>query len=353
MDWMRQLRSWLVARTPCASVVVAGARGSIPREPGTRMLVTADALHGTVGGGNLEYKAIELARGMLAGEGARIAQYRFPLGPSLGQCCGGATWLVMERFLPQDAAAALAMLDELDAALAGHPPALLATWLDGSAHPRVFSRRDAGCAEGVAGPLPARHRAAALALVEDAQAGALMADGVLLERVAPPAFEVVLFGAGHVGRALARVLGELPVTLTWVDSREAEFPQETAGNVRKLLTEDPEDEVARAAPGTAFLVMTHSHALDQDLCERILRRGDFAYLGLIGSGPKRARFEQRFAARGLDAALVARMTCPIGIRGVAGKEPGVIAVAVAAQLMQLRAATASAPQAAAKGAALA
>jgi xanthine dehydrogenase accessory factor len=353
MEWMRQLRAWLAAGTPCVSVVVAGVRGSIPREPGTRMLVSADAMHGTVGGGNLEFKALELARGMLAGEGARIAQYRFPLGPSLGQCCGGATWLVMERFLPQDAAAGLAMLDDLDAALAGHPPALLATWLDGGERPRVFSRRDAGCADGVAGPLPAQHRAAALALLEDAQAGALMADGVLLERVAPPAFEVMLFGAGHVGRALARVLGELPVSLTWVDSREAEFPADAAGNVRKRLADDPQDEVARAAPGTAFLVMTHSHALDQDLCERILRRGDFAYLGLIGSGTKRARFEQRFAARGLDAALVARMTCPIGIPGVTGKEPGVIAVAVAAQLMQLRAARPAATPRAVPGAALA
>ena len=352
MEWMRQLRAWLGEGTSCVSVVVAGVRGSIPREPGTRMLVSADAMHGTVGGGNLEYKAIELARGMLAGEGARIAQYRFPLGPSLGQCCGGATWLVMERFLPHEAAAGLAMLDELDAGLAGHPPALLATWLDGTQRPRVFSRRDAGCADGVAGSLPARHRAAALALVGGAQAGALMADDVLLERIAPPAFEVVLFGAGHVGRALARVLGELPVSLTWVDSREAEFPPDAAANVRTRLTQDPEDEVARAAAGTAFLVMTHSHALDQDLCERILRRGDFAYLGLIGSGTKRARFEQRFAARSLDAGLVGRMTCPIGVPGVTGKEPGVIAVAVAAQLMQLRGARASLAPPAPRGATL-
>ena len=98
----------------------------------------------------------------------------------------------------------------------------------------------------------------------------------------------------------------------------------------------PHAAVDEAPPGSAFLVMTHSHALDLELCGRVLRRADFAYLGLIGSMSKRRRFEKRLRASGLAAGLIERMVCPIGIDGLKSKHPGAIAVAVAAQLLQTR-----------------
>ena len=245
-------------------VTVASTRGSVPREAGTKMIVTVDAVHGTIGGGHLEYQAIGIARAQLGGDAQSArAMRRFPLGASLGQCCGGIVELLFEP---------------------------------------IF-----GSAE------------------------------LFAERVRGSGFTAVLFGAGHVGRALVRVLAELPCRIVWVDEREAEFPRDVPPNARVLCTDAPEEAIDEAPPGAYFLVMTHSHALDERLAERILQRGDYAYFGLIGSQPKRRAFEKRLARRGMPAERLATMTCPIGIAGVKGKEPGVIAIAVAAQLLGVRA----------------
>jgi xanthine dehydrogenase accessory factor len=149
-------------------------------------------------------------------------------------------------------------------------------------------------------------------------------------------FSIVLFGAGHVGRALVRTLTGVPCRITWVDERASEFPGALPAHVRTVVTDAPDEEVDAALPGSYFLVMTHSHALDQALAERILRRDDFAFFGLIGSATKRRLFERRMAERGVPKDRFARMTCPIGVRGITGKEPAVIALAVAAQLLQVR-----------------
>ena len=143
----------------------------------------------------------------------------------------------------------------------------------------------------------------------------------------------MLFGAGHVGRALVQVLAALPCRVTWVDARESEFPISVPDNVTVVATDMPEAEVAAAPRGAYFLVMTHSHPLDQTLAEAILRRGDFAYFGLIGSISKRRQFERRMSQRGFSEASFKDMTCPIGVPGITGKEPSTIAVAVAAAIV--------------------
>lgn len=232
-------------------VEVQGAKGSVPREDGTRMLVTADAVVGTIGGGHLELQAIATARSGFTGERA------IALGPSLGQCCGGVLSL---RFAP---------LSEV------------ADW-----------------------PAPA------------------------------PRFRLQLYGAGHVGRAIAKLLADLDCDVTWIDEREAEFPLEASPpHVERRCVDAVETEVASAAPGSAFLILTHRHDLDLAITRAVLKRGDFAFCGLIGSATKRARFEHRLQAEGLDCS---RLTCPIGIPGIEGKEPAVIAVGVVAQLLSLR-----------------
>lgn len=169
----------------------------------------------------------------------------------------------------------------------------------------------------------------------------------------PPRFRLQLHGAGHVGRAVATLLATLPCTVDWFDARDDGFPTLTTldspwpAHIRRHEGDTPEAEVARAAPGGFFLVMTHEHALDLRLVEAIVRRGDFAWCGVIGSATKRARFAARLRARGHAEALVARIACPVGIAGIAGKEPAVIAAAIVAQL--LLAATA-APASSAAGA---
>jgi xanthine dehydrogenase accessory factor len=152
-----------------------------------------------------------------------------------------------------------------------------------------------------------------------------------------PLFHLQLFGAGHVGRAIVRLLVDLPCQVQWIDEREAEFPAgPEPGHIQRVCSDTPAAEVAAAPTGAHFLVLTHSHELDLAITRAVLERGDFAYLGLIGSATKRARFEHRLLERGVLPALLQRMVCPIGVPGISGKEPEVLALAVVAQLLQVQ-----------------
>jgi xanthine dehydrogenase accessory factor len=340
IDWLKALNRPRTERRGCILVTVAETRGSVPREAGAKMVVAEDAAFGTIGGGQLEHEALNVAREMLAGERCAAAAQlrRFNLGPSLGQCCGGSARILFEPVSEQPEPWQAALRDLAER----REPAVLVTALGDCAAGKIVVR-----AEGVIGALsdPRRHTEAvhaARAMLETADAGVRLEDdenggALLLEPIRFAALHVVLFGAGHVGKALVRVLGELPCRVAWIDARDEQFPREVPPNVSIECTEMPQYAVARAPSGAAFLVMTHSHALDFTLCEKILRRNDFSYLGLIGSATKRAKFVRRFKARGLADDVIARMVCPIGLPGLPGKHPGEIAVAVAAQLLMLHA----------------
>jgi xanthine dehydrogenase accessory factor len=229
------------------------------------MLVGALEVWGTIGGGHLEFKAIDTAREMLHGGEVAAREEHYALGPSLGQCCGGAVTLRHARL----------------------GQAELARW-------------------------PATQ----------------------------PLFHLQLHGAGHVGRAIATLLAKVDVVVDWIDERDAPFPTELdghgtwPGHIRRVGVDAVEDEVRHAPPRAHYLVLTHNHDLDLRITEAILRRGDFRYLGLIGSKTKRQRFVHRFEQRGIAAESIRRMICPIGVEGIASKSPEVIAVAVVAQLLQ-------------------
>ena len=149
-----------------------------------------------------------------------------------------------------------------------------------------------------------------------------------------PRFALQLYGAGHVGRAIVQLLAQLPCRVQWIDERESEFPPgELPPHIERVCVEPVEAEVALAPPGCCYLVLTHSHDLDLALAQAILARGDARWFGLIGSATKRARFERRLGERGFGDDALSRMVCPIGLPGIEGKEPGVIAVSVVAQLL--------------------
>jgi len=246
-------------------VTVTRTSGSVPREVGAWMTVTADGIDGTVGGGHLEFDAIARARAALAG-GELEVEVRYPLGPGLGQCCGGVVWLRFER----------------------------------------------------------------VAAGEDLQ----------VRLPVEPLRPLALFGAGHVGRAIARIARDLPLALHWIDSRDDQFPAEPpAPHWRQEAIDPIADAVPDLAPGSAVLIMSYSHAEDFNLVAACLKRqrerGDLAFIGLIGSRSKWASFRRRLQARGVSEAEQARVVCPIGVPGVAGKQPGVIAVAVLAQILAL------------------
>ncbi|WP_426195639.1 xanthine dehydrogenase accessory protein XdhC [Massilia sp. DWR3-1-1] len=306
----------LAASRPVVLVTVAQGEGSVPRGAGAHMLVAADALAGTVGGGHLELRAIETGRAMLA-DGRQRHLERFALGPGLGQCCGGVVHLAFELLEP------------------GHAAQLAARRRQDSW--RLVALDGAGAAlydaDGVllaGAPAPAFERSGATRLMRAADGGRWLVD-----RIAAPRAHLLLFGAGHVGAALVSALAGLPCTVSWVDERADLFPPVVPDNVQVEACDAPEDLVAQAPAGASYLVMTHSHALDLRLAMAILACQQVGWFGLIGSHTKRRQFEHRLRERGLDGARIDAMACPIGLPGIDGKEPAVIAAAVAAQLLML------------------
>ena len=340
--WIATLTALAAAGRDGVLVTVAAAGGSTPREAGAKMVVTADRLHGTIGGGHLEFRATEIARERLtAGADDAPSLVKFPLGPSLGQCCGGNATLLFEPLrlatVPPDWLAAA------DRSARARQAAALVTVVSGPETGAKIVVTGDGATGGL-GDAAATARAVALgrAALGETEPAALhpprdAADAMLfVERLATEAFDIMLFGAGHVGQALIAVLSGLPCRITWIDHRAALFPKTLPANIRTIVTDAPEYEVDAAPAGGSVLVMTHSHQRDLVLAERILRRGAFAYFGLIGSRSKRRQFEKRLAHRGLSEAAIRRMTCPIGLSGVGGKHPAEIAIAVAGEILRHR-----------------
>jgi xanthine dehydrogenase accessory factor len=331
--WIEQLADLSDAGTPAVLITVAATRGSTPRAPGAHMIVSADACHGTIGGGQFELRAIGLARQLLADGATGASLVRFPLGASVGQCCGGVMQLVFE---PVPAAAPGWIATARALAAAGRPWGRSVALGGGDTH--VFD--EDAVARVFAEPAQAERARSLLAGSEDSAALAATTPATGADRLidvsVPPELQVVLFGAGHVGRALAEVFGRLPMRVRWIDPRAEEFPARVAPNIDVRCTDVPEAEVRDAPADAVFLVLTHSHALDFDLVRAILERGDFRLCGLIGSQAKRASFEQRLRARGYGEQAIARLHSPIGVPGLPGKEPEVIAISIAAEVLQLR-----------------
>lgn len=245
--WLEALAAAERDNQPAVLVTVLAVRGSAPREAGAKMVVSADGLAGTIGGGNLEYQCEAAARGLLVSGDEGPSTLDFPLGPSLGQCCGGHVT-------------------------------------------------------------------------------------VLFEVLRPPKLQIALFGAGHVGKALVRLLADLPCRVRWVDHRPEVFPAVLPPNVTPVRTADPRQAVADLPAGSVVLVMTHDHQLDFLIVASALQRTDLGEVGLIGSDTKRARFSSRLVRQAIPTD---RLICPIGLPGIGGKEPAVLALSVAAQILQL------------------
>jgi len=320
----------LAAEGRAVLVTVAATRGSAPREAGAWMIVTATTAQATIGGGHLEFEALRMARDALRAGTPGSWLTRFPLAARLGQCCGGVATVLFRCFDTgaADWLDALARRVECDASVALATPVALGV------HEPTPVTVDGAAVAGL--PEVVLAEAQALLARADAPPTVVEDDGApwFVERVTARDFHVVVFGNGHVGRALVQVLGAIPCSVTWVDERGQDFPAIAPANVTMVATDVPEAEVRAAAPASMFLVMTHSHALDFDLVGAVLAQDDFRYAGMIGSKSKRAQLERRLTARGVAPETIARVTCPIGISGIGGRTPGVIAVAVAAQLIQ-------------------
>ena len=347
-EWIAALHERVTRDGRAVLVTVAHTMGSAPREAGTAMVVSAHDAAGTIGGGHLEFEAQRIARDALDNSGSLGAWIvRFPLAARLGQCCGGVATLafcVVHR-------GEHGWLDAATRCLRTHTGFALVSRIGRQAAPMLIS------ADNVTGSLGAADEdSAAIALararVADGGAHAMLVPPVdaagsmlLLHVIKPREFSVLLFGNGHVGRALVRVLGALPAAVRWIDGREHDFPTDAPDNVEIVVTDDPANELSTAPRGSCIIIMTHSHTLDFELIETALHRDDWQYLGLIGSRAKRNQFAKRLAVRGTPPEAMQRIVCPIGTHaGIAirSKEPGSIAVAVAAELLAMREALATA-----------
>jgi xanthine dehydrogenase accessory factor len=249
-------------------VLVLHTQGSTPREAGAWMLVSPQAVHGTIGGGQLEWQLIQQARALLQTHSHQPPTVsRHALGPSLGQCCGGVMYVQLE----------------------------------------------------------------CIATLEQAHA--------LRQRWQPGRWPLTLFGGGHVGRALVQALQPLPFAVHWVDSRDGVFPTPLPAWVQTEHSDPVQRAVADILPHSLVLIMSFSHAEDLDVVQACLERqrhsADIRWIGLIGSRTKWATFRHRLEARGFAPAELDAVTCPIGLPGITGKEPEVIAASVVAQLLQV------------------
>ncbi|MEH6388410.1 MAG: xanthine dehydrogenase accessory protein XdhC [Pseudomonas profundi] len=254
MPWYQAVADCEARGEPYVLVTVLGVAGSVPREPASKMVITGEHSYDTIGGGHLEFQIMARAREQLAAHRYETQLQHFPLGASLGQCCGGSV-------------------------------------------------------------------------------------SVLLEGQPGSEARLVVFGAGHVGRALMTILGQLPWQVVWVDSRADAFPEAATlpANVREHLTDDPVGDAKALCAGSHVLILTHNHQLDYDLCRALLDAGDATSIGLIGSQTKAERFRLRLEHRGHTAAQIASIRCPVGRSDVPGKRPMEVAVSICAELLSLAA----------------
>ena len=303
-SWLAKALAILNDGQEVVLVTVTATKGSSPRNQGSRMLVTKAGIWQTIGGGALEFDVMARARKMLASDDDHWLRQHITiiLGPDMGQCCGGQMSLLLEKFTLKQATILAALHHE------DHDNQMLV-------HPFESG-------------VPLR--------LQSAQASfdnAVFAAPVMRRQI--PLF---IYGAGHVSRALIPRLDGLGFDIFLVDIDAARFAAELGpadglgDNVQKLLAKAPEEIALRAPKGAVHLVMTHSHSLDEAICLQLLMRGDFAYLGLIGSKSKRARFAKRLTAAGVSPAMLDLLICPIGINEIKGKSPARVALSITAHL---------------------
>lgn len=331
MSWTLEFATLAECGEPFVTVTVIEVIGSAPREVGARMLITETDEYESIGGGNLEYTAIRRARDILRNTvGFQRETQMFGLGIEMSQCCGGAVRLLFEKLSAEDITKCAQEFSSQN----NRTIKFLVSPLDGECSPFVLNNKSDW------DEVPELFRCATNDLLRTAVPNAcLVSDSDsewLISRLDELPTKVVVFGAGHVGKALVRLLGDLPFRIDWVDQRTDIFPEPVPDNVAVLEQANLREILMNQEPGTFYAVMTHSHGLDYEICLGILKQRDFGWLGLIGSETKCKRFEKRFVADGIDPFTLSRLECPIGIGTIKGKHPAVIAMSTAAKLLEVR-----------------
>lgn len=305
IGWLQQLselQATLSTQQHGVMVTVARVRGSAPREVGARMWVTNDTVRGTIGGGELEYQCQAISKALLNDDNVDNAFVRnFPLGSNCGQCCGGVVDVLFETFnaTPFD------WQQQVNEALALGQSGYLTTSLSEDAGYKIFKKNDPGSSKTT-----------------------------MVEHIQPATAAIAIFGTGHVGTALVNILTQTSYQVICIDNRPQQLPLDASSNIQSTYQKQPATYVNALPANAACVVMTHSHALDFDICASMLKRDDLSFYGLIGSQSKRQRFNRLFRQAELDEVQINRLTCPVGDTAVTSKRPGDIAITIAAQLLR-------------------
>ena len=343
LQWWRDFVDWQQQGQTVVLVTVIRADGSTPREVGATMLLALDQQQAlnqsdTIGGGQLEYQAIDLAKAMLAGQDSRQRWIeRFNLSARLGQCCGGVMWLLFEKIEPDanqqllECHKAWQNGQQILRQVSGHQGSgwtisdhssqgLVSAFQTNDPHSKHSHQNNQYQSNS--------HQSNSLQVSPEWQ---------WQQPIMPYRMKVMIFGAGHVGEAIVRCLLPIGVQITWVDTRDDFFAEDLRDQVHCIITDLPEAELDHFDRGGAILILTHDHQLDLQLCFAALQSVTqaFAFVGMIGSKSKRAIFEKRMQQRGYHQTQLEHLVCPIGIEGIHSKQPAVIAVAVVAQLLQV------------------
>lgn len=290
---IQELQTTIASHGHVVRVVIADIKGSSPREVGAAMLVWDGGQSGTIGGGALEYQAAKTARTLV-----QNTLSHHPLGPALGQCCGGTVTLLSEIYTAETC------------------PSITETMI-------VRGTDDM--------PLKVA-RLIADARSQGRKIGPYLVNGWMIEAVSAPTRPIWIWGAGHVGRALVDVLNPVPdFDLTWIDTAANRFPDSPQDGIKTVPAQDPTALVKHAPKHAEHFILTYSHELDLNICHNLLCH-QFRYAGLIGSKTKWARFQSRLQNLGHTAASIARITCPIGQPSL-GKHPHAIAIGIASGLL--------------------
>lgn len=341
-NWLQVLSRIINNGDTAMLVTIIDTKGSAPRETSTRMILTNEHVYGTIGGGNLEYQCIDIAKQRLAVTAEQTwesYERNFPLAASLAQCCGGSVRVFFE-VIDQTAQTWIKPLEQL---LYNKNPTVVVTAISAQGRDKLVLSQHIKQLSSHVDRFTAHCIQLADHLFQSAGNNTItrFTWGVektdyLVELINPTNFPIMLFGAGHVGQAFISVMSSVDCDIHWVDSREKQFPDMIPANTKTTYEDSPEDAVNSAPSGTYFLIMTHSHQLDLRLCEAILSRSDFSYCGLIGSKSKRLRFERKLIEKSVSLNSIDKLTSPIGLGEITSKSPAEIAIGVAAELLQLK-----------------
>ncbi|MDG2107227.1 MAG: xanthine dehydrogenase accessory protein XdhC [Woeseiaceae bacterium] len=327
-EWIDELVDIAAAGERAILMTIAGIRGNASREIGSKMIVTMTHTVGSIGGGQLEYQAMRIAVGMLNDQ--KMTLLSFPVSSSLGQNYDDIVEILFEPIsdgLP-------GWLRDLSTLHGQRESAIIATRIS-----QTNSSKNIVTADKIFGSDAPQTSS----VIVNRARQILLESPLIITRDVQEFYEPVIasnlniavFGAGHIGSSVVDALSSLDCNIRWIDNRRKMFRGEPR-NVRIIEANDPVLEVNAMPRDSFYLVMTHSHAMDFDICGQILRRRDARYCGLIGSASKRQQFEKRFQKQGMSQSLIDQLICPIGVDGISGKKPAEIAVAAAAEILLVR-----------------